>query len=1042
MAVTPVLELNSEQRAAIEHGRGPLLIIAGPGSGKTRVITERIVHLLGGREGSAGGEGTELVEAHSILALTYTEKAAGEMSHRVRQALPDLETLPTIATFHAFCLDVLKQHDFDQQLLDDIDLWIFLRWRLRSLALEHYLKLAEPGAFLHDLNDFFSRCQDELVEPDDFAAYVAECRDQLAGRMPDAMEIAEIARKEELARVFRRSRDLMEQAGCTSFGSLMSKMLRLWDQEPQVLERLRRRFKYVLVDEYQDTNYAQVEILRRLVAPPYNITAVGDDDQAIYRFRGASSGAFQMFDRAFPGHATVYLNRNYRSVRRILRSSQVVIEKNEGRYESKPPLRTENPEGERVFLLEAPDLRADAAWIADEIERLHQRGRRLGAVAVLYRSHAHRDRLVEQFRARGIAFNIRGLSILRTTLVRDLLAYLRLMYSLHDNISLTRVLLAPRWRFPEALAQDARRRASQNRSSIYTAIRATEQTLFAADLSRTGWHKLDALLAKLRETARVSPMPALFDRLVAALGMEFPEHSREAGYLSAFRQFLVAWQQKHEGGLAPVERQEDTRESRPIDSFMEYFSFFLDAGGQIEAPEPRDSANAVQMMTVHAAKGLEFPVVFVIGVGRNRFPTNEKKPVIEFPDALRKDPVAPPGIHQQEERRLFYVAMTRAQERLYVSSIGPLNQKPSLFIRDLLSNPVVTARDVERIQVLPIPAPAKAGAQPARMPHVLLSEGAPDNGRGNALPSGQGLLFPELQTSGEALSLHPDLETWAKQPVAKGAGSNERLVLSATAIETYQNCPLRFKLRNLLKIQSEPQAALTFGAVMHESVRHYFKLREMGMPRFEDVENFFLHAWKDTGFEDPYHAEHSRQAGLELLRRFVEQQNAQPAPANLVSEQGFGFDVDDIRVQGRIDQIQTRAGSDVGRIGTGAPLELRPPSSETQTGPFPRGTEVELIDYKTGRPKSQKDADSSLQLSVYALAAERTLGLKPTRLTFYNLGNGEAVSGVRTPKELEDVMKEIRAVAAAIRAGEFDPAPGFVCRRCDFTALCPTQEES
>lgn len=1062
MTVTSsVLDLNPEQSAAIEHGQGPLLIIAGPGSGKTRVITERIVHLLGGGEAFRRQGTSDAVGPENILALTYTDKAAGEMSYRVRQALPDLETFPTIKTFHAFCIDVLKEHDFDQQLLDEVDLWIFLRWRLRALALEHYLKLAEPGAFLHDLNDFFSRCQDELVEPDDFAAYVAKCRGELAGRAADAMELAELAKKEELARVFRRSRELMEQAACTSFGSLMSKMLRLWDEEPQVLDRLRQRFRYVLVDEYQDTNYAQVEILRRLVAAPYNITAVGDDDQAIYRFRGASSGAFQMFDRAFPGHATVYLNRNYRSTRRILRSSQVVIEKNEGRYESKPPLRAENSEGERVFLLESPDTRAEAVWIADEIERLHKRGKRLGEIAMLYRGHAHRERLVEQFHLRGIDFNIRGLTILRTPLVRDLLAYLRLIHSLHDNISLTRVLLAPRWRFPEALAQDARRRASQNRSSIYTATRATEQTLFAADLRRTGWYELDTLLAKLREIARVSPMPVLFDRLVAALGIRVADNSREAGYLKAFREFLKAWQEKHaRGGLAPVERDPEAAPPRPIDAFMEYFSFFLDAGGQIEAPEPRDTANAVQMMTVHAAKGLEFPVVFVLSVSRNRFPTNEKKPVIEFPDALRKDPVAPPGIHQQEERRLFYVAMTRAQERLYVSSISAPGQKPSLFIRDLLSNPVVTARDIERIQVAAAPEPAQAAApnvEPVASSRVQLSERATSgkgSGKGVQIGggNGQGLLFPEMEADGEALSLRPDLDSWARQPVAGGAQGNNQLVLSATAIETYQNCPLRFKFRSLLKIQSEPQAALTFGSVMHESVRHYFRLRESGTARFEDVEQFFLHAWKDVGFEDTYHAERSRQDGLEQLRRFVEQQNALPLPATVASEQGFAFDLDDVRLQGRIDQIQTRAtagagkgkvnASGVGASPGGAPLELRSPAGDTQTGPFPRGTEVELIDYKTGRPKSQKDADTSLQLSVYALAAERTMGLRPTRLTFYNLGNNEAVSGMRSPKDLEDVMKEIREVAGAIRAGQFEPTPGFVCRRCDFTALCPTQEES
>ncbi|HEY6293591.1 MAG TPA: UvrD-helicase domain-containing protein, partial [Terriglobia bacterium] len=185
VGVGSILELNPEQRAAVEHGEGPLLIIAGPGSGKTRVITERIVHLLGGPETSAGeiaigGHPTAGFDSRArpenILALTYTEKAAGEMQWRIKKAVPGLDASPTISTFHAFCYKVLAERSFDQQLLDNIDLWIFLRRRLRALALERYRKLAEPGAFLHDLNEFFSRCQDELVEPDDFAAYVASLR--------------------------------------------------------------------------------------------------------------------------------------------------------------------------------------------------------------------------------------------------------------------------------------------------------------------------------------------------------------------------------------------------------------------------------------------------------------------------------------------------------------------------------------------------------------------------------------------------------------------------------------------------------------------------------------------------------------------------------------------------------------------------------------------------------------------------------------------------------------------------------------------------
>ena len=1043
--MSSVLELNPEQREAVEHGEGPLLIIAGPGSGKTRVITERIVRLLGGGDSAAARTGPE-----SILALTFTNKAAREMQWRVRDALPELETHPAVSTFHAFCKQILVEQNFDQQLLDKVDLWIFLRRRMRALALEHYSKLAEPGAFLHDLNEFFSRCQDELVEPDDFAAYVAGLRAEFERGSADGFDLEGVERKEELARVFRRSRELLEQAGCTSFGSLISETLRLWDREPHLLARHRERFRHVLVDEFQDSNFAQVELLERLVVSPFNITAVGDDDQAIYRFRGASHGAFQMFDRAFPGHRTVYLNRNYRSTRKILRSSQIVIARNEGRYERKPPLRTENPEGTRVFLLECPDDRSEAVWVAGEINRLLKQGVRLGDIAALYRSHLHRERLVEEFRRRGIAFNIRGLSILKTPMVRDLIAYLHLIHSPHHTISLTRVLLAPRWRFPEELARDARRRASQDRSSLYMAIRGVDRTLFAADLRRTGWDELDSMLRGLRVVARLAPMTALLDRLLGELGLNALAAGAERDRVHALQEFVKDWEKKYEAGsLAPPDRGQDHPASALAD-FMDYFQYFLEAGGQIEAPEHREGAEAVQMMTVHAAKGLEFPVVFILSVAPQRFPTRDQKPVIEFPDALRKGPPAPAGIHLQEERRLFYVALTRARQRLYVSGLFKPGRKPSVFVQDLVSDAVIEARDIERINVAPLPEEAASvgsraasgGAPGSRPPseRVLLSEGPSEAG-------GQRRLFPAEDS---APALHADLEAWAHLPVNAIEEAGRPLVLSATAIESYQSCPLRFKFQHLLKIQTQPQAVVTFGALMHECVRHYFKLRQEGTPRFEDVAEFFQRSWKDTGFEDEYHAQEAKRRGLEQLRGFVERQNGVPAPKALVSEQGFSFEVDGIRLQGRIDQVQamdpsggpaTAPASAPPRAGRLLGHDDAHPGVKHASPPAP-GTQVELIDYKTGRPKTQQDADKSLQLSVYAFAAERALGLRPARLTFYNLSNNEAVSTVRTAKDLDELVGEIRDVAHAIREQRYEPTPGYVCRRCEFAAICPTQEEA
>ena len=980
--------LNPEQRKAVEHGEGPLMVVAGPGSGKTRVITQRIVYLL---------ESIPGLRPENILALTFTDKAAGEMNSRLTKELPGLDTSPHISTFHSFCYGVLRQRHFDRKLLDKVDIWIFLRRRMEQLGLEYYQKLAAPGAFLHDLNNFFSQCQDELVGPDEFEAYVSKRENefQACAASLDAAERLlqeeEIRKQRELARVFRTSRRLIEEAGYSSLGTLISEVVQLWDREPESLEECRQQFRYILVDEFQDSNYGQVQLLKRLVAPPFNITAVGDPDQAIYRFRGAAHGTFDMFKQVFPGPAEVYLNRNYRSTRRILRASDMVIAHNAGRGNNKPALITENPEGSSVFLLSSPDYAVEAEGVAGLVQDLIQGKRAITEISILYRAHSHRDLLVREFRRRQIPFVIRGLSLLSTTVIRDLLAYLRLVHSPHDNISLTRVLLARRWNFPEELALDFRKQAARGRCSIYDAIREAERSHIKADLESTRWQELKSILAELRKRAQHVSMTSLLDRMAELLQLKFVPGSNDAACLETFKKFLETWEEKSE--------------TRKIPEFMEYFRYFLEAGGKIEVPQPSGPANAVQMMSVHASKGLEFPVVFILSVASRRFPHGEKKPVIEFPDELRKGPVPPENLHLEEERRLFFVAMTRAREQLYVSAVGRKGRKASVFIDDLLSNPVVEGNDVMRIEFEEAleRSEDRASAEP---------EMAPSRRASHRKRSAQQSLFGEPAPAPD--TVRPPLAQWAQAtPVVPPDG---KLRLSATAIETYLDCPLKFKFSHFYRIPTGPQAALTFGNIMHQSVRHYFKLRKGGKVAFDDLSEFYLGSWKNVGFEDSYQEETYQESGLSQLREFATRHNAIPIDAESVRmEVHFELDMRDIVIEGRIDQIN--------------PVTSREPGL------------VQLVDYKTGRPRTQKDADKSLQLSVYALAASHQMGLEPQGLVFYNLTNNQPVASVRTRKELETVQQRIVSVAEEIRRMIFPPAPGFACRYCEFVPVCPAHEE-
>jgi DNA helicase-2/ATP-dependent DNA helicase PcrA len=1066
--------LNPEQLRAVEYGDGPLLIIAGPGSGKTRVITQRIVHLLDKSPG---------LEPQNVLALTFTEKAAGEMQSRVRQALPDLAAFPHISTFHAFAYEVVRSQSRyfapgsslapagadpsldsgqalkvgatsmnvavgtapgERMLLDKEDVWVFLRQRLDRLGLGFFQKLAEPGAFLHALNDFFSRCQDELIEPEDFERYVQAAERaflEKAGK-PDAAERAleeeEIQKKKELSRVFRNSRRLIERAGSSSLGSLIPEAVRLFDREPEVCRRYRSQFRFVLVDEFQDTNYAQVELLRRLVAPPFNITAVGDDDQAIYRFRGASHGAFDMFGQVFPGHETIFLNRNYRSTERVLRVADVVIKKNGDRHPGKPELKPDRDEGCPVYLPASPDYVSEANWVAEEIERLISKGASYGDVAVLYRAHNYRDRLVEEFQRRGIPFAIRGLSVLSTVIIRDLLAYLNLVHSPHDNISLTRVLLAPRWNFPEELALEVRVQADRRRCSLYDVLNSFSgggsRTATMERLEATNWGSLKQLLDDLHWASQNATVTSLFNLLCERLQLLSFLGERDLRYVNAFTEFLREWEEKISKfpALAGPEWEEEHEGKTPaknLREFLFYFQHYLEAGGKIEAPLVEDRARAVQMMTVHAAKGLEFPVVFVLSVASRRFPCIERKSVIEFPDELRKGPLPPKNIHTQEERRLFFVALTRAQDRLYVSSVVAPGKKPSTFIDDLLRDPVVTARDIERLAVTssrPITVTPSPPAIVPSLPSVILSGAKnlallpsptsqgeiPRCARNDRSPA-QHELFGDLS---ELPAVHPPIAEWAgREPETK---PGEKLRLSASSIEDYEVCPLKFKFGHFLKIPTGAQAALTFGHVMHRSVRRYFELRARGEASFEAVKEFYESSWRSTGFEDEYQEQTYRQTGLEQLRAFVEKQERNEIlPQSM--ETSFSLDMGEVLLEGRIDQISP----------------LTPHAGESEDV-------VELIDYKTGKPRSQKDADGNLQLSVYALAAQEELKLKPRRLTFYCLSNNQTVHTARTESDLKALKTRVLLVADQIRQNQFHPTPGFACKFCDYRPICPAHEEN
>jgi len=973
------LRLNQAQRRAILHGEGPLLVIAGAGTGKTRVITERIRHLLDSNPELTG---------QNILGLTFTKKAAGEMKARVVKTTGDRGKAVTLDTFHSFCESLLKDTDPQRVLLGKEDHWILLRRNLARLQLDKYRRLAEPGEFLSDFVEFFSRCQDELVSAEDYQQYADLLARELDAERAflDTDTLAEreemVAREQEIARAYRASQELLREKKRVSLGSLIPSAVALLETDAHLRESLRQRYRYILVDEFQDTNIAQLRLLELLAGESRNIFAVGDNDQAIYRFRGASFASFQLFLEKFAEWKAgddshkfrVSLTENYRSTPNILRVATQVIGQNTVSADfPKKFLSATRPEGEKIRIVEFASDEEEARWVAGELQRIHAAGRRWLDCAVLYRQHAHRDELVRELSARKIPFVISRLSILEHPLVRDVLAYLRWIARPFDDIACARVLSAPAWNLQAIdLVRLAERAAKKRGTALYDALEGPQAEL-PFDGQKARLAPLLEFLAHHRRTMRRQTAREILTDLLEWLEVAQRASEQDYKYVGRLSEFATEWEPKSD--------------TRGLAEFIEYLDYFYQAGGVI-ALEDDAPADAVKLMTAHGAKGLEFPHVFLLRVNNKKFPANERPRVFEFPARLMKEGEPAEQFHIQEERRLFYVALTRAQERFTLTTLTEPKGRVPVFIEDILMEPAVRRRDVRQLT--------------PKLPAI--SEKAAAKGPG----SGSLDLFPAVQGPAKIFSRISDWAETFRPPSA------EPLTLSPSAVNGYRTCPQQYLFGYLWSLKEGPKASLSFGSIMHNAVKRFLgELRKGNKLPFEDVQRIFELEWRSVGFEDEYQEAEYKKDGIEQLRAFHAAVMAAP-PQVLEQEKRFELPLEhNVIITGRMDQVNSLGRND-----------------------------VEIVDYKTGRPKKESLAKKDLQLSLYALAAKEIFEWNPVRLVFHYLQDNQVQVTTRDSKQLQEAQNMVQEAAADIRAGAFPPRPmPSVCRSCAYKPICPAHEE-
>jgi DNA helicase-2/ATP-dependent DNA helicase PcrA len=972
------LQLNDAQRRAITHGEGPLLVIAGAGTGKTRVITERIRHLL---------QSDDSLSGENILGLTFTNKAAGEMKARVVRSTGERGKAVTLATFHAFCESLLKEASPERLMIDKVDHWILLRRNLERLKLDKYRRLADPGQFLNDFVEFFSRCQDELVSSEDYQRYAdalaAQLENERAALDEDTLKerTEGVALQQEIARAYRASEELLREKKRVSFGSLITGAVELLETNTEVRRTLQEKYRYILVDEFQDTNIAQLRLLELLAGPQKNIVAVGDNDQAIYRFRGASFGSFKLFLERFAGWREgqdstkfrVSLVENYRSTPNILRvATQVIAQNTVSADFPKKVLSANKEESEKVRIVELETEQDEARWIVNELLRLHAAGRKWRDFAILYRQHAHRDELVEELSRHTVPFVISKLSILDHPLVKDVLAYLRLIATPFDDIASARVLAAPAWSLKPADLVRLAERARKGKKALYDMLQLPQGQL-PFDSSHSSLGRLVDFFSEQRKTLRRRTAREILADLIEWLEVAQRASPHDRKYVTRLSEFAKEWESKSE--------------TRGLSEFVEYLDYYSQAGGTISLEEdfPGD---AVQLMTVHGAKGLEFPQVFLLRVNNKKFPATERPHVFEFPAALMKEGEPAEQFHIQEERRLFYVALTRAENRLTLTTLTEKKGKIPVFVEDMLMDPAIKRRDIHQMS--------------PKLPEL------PITAKKDSPLAGDSQLFP---ASSEPPKIFSRIADWALE---FHPPTPEPLTLSPSAVSGYRSCPQKFLFSRSWSLKEGPKAVLTFGSVMHTTIKRFVdQLRKGVKLPFTEVARIFETEWTSAGFEDDYQEKGYKQDGLEQLRAFHASMLEVP-PKVLEQEKSFELPLENnVTIIGRMDQVNSLGRKD-----------------------------VEIVDYKTGKPKKDADAKKDLQLSLYALAAKEIFEWNPVRLVFCYLQNNQTLVTTRDAKQLDEAQKIVLEAAADIRAGEFPPKPGFICRNCAYKPICPAHEEA
>lgn len=627
--------LNEKQQEAVKHTEGPLLIMAGAGSGKTRVLTHRIAYLLEEKG----------VPPRNILAITFTNKAAREMRDRVIDLVGKDAKNMWVSTFHSMCVRILRRdidrigYDRNFTILDSADQVSVVKQVLKNLNLDP--KQYDPRAMLAAI----SSAKNELISDQDY--------EKKAGNFFER----------QVARVYSGYQQTLRKNQSLDFDDLIMQTIVLFQRVPETLEYYQRRFQYIHVDEYQDTNHAQYMLVKQLASRFHNICVVGDSDQSIYRWRGADITNILDFEKDYPNAQTIFLEQNYRSTKYILQAANHVIENNRSRKPKK--LWTENEKGEKITYYQGVTEREEALFVVDEIRSLIQEGYRPDEIAILYRTNAQSRIMEDVLLKSNITYQIvGGMRFYDRKEIKDMLAYLRLITNPNDDISFERIVNEPKRGIGRTTLERLQNYAALHDISLFETVKEVDFT-GVSKRAANALVEFGELIESLAQQQEYLTATDMVEQVLERTGYE--DMLKREGTLEAQSRL-----ENLEEFKTVTQEFEKNAEDKTLVSFLTDLALIADID-QMDEEESVDGK--VMLMTLHSAKGLEFPVVFLIGMEENVFPHSRSM----FDDE-----------EMEEERRLAYVGITRAEKKLYLthakmrSLYGRTNMNPiSRFIQEI-----------------------------------------------------------------------------------------------------------------------------------------------------------------------------------------------------------------------------------------------------------------------------------------------------------------------------------------------------------------------